>query len=168
MRDEETVERVAEVFEKNLNIKRDFDMGLPEHIKYEKERVTENPDAKKVLDNLENVPIIEEIQRAIGRTKSELLELLELLGKAAVCGRSSFRARARRWRCSSRFRRRGDWSKEKAAAAAAAAAGARRREEERRKAAAEEPQQQAPPPVEEGQEERRSSGARRRRRRNKH
>jgi len=62
----ETVRRVAEVFEK-----RDFDMKLLEHIKDEKERVTENPDAKKVLDNLENVPTIEEIQRAIGRTKSE-------------------------------------------------------------------------------------------------
>ena len=67
----ETVERVAEVFEKNLNIKRDFDMELLEHIKDEKERVTENPDAKKVLDNLENVPTIEEVRRAIGRTKSE-------------------------------------------------------------------------------------------------
>jgi len=55
VRDEETVERVAEVFEKNLNIKRDFDMELLEHIKDEKERVTENPDAKKVLDNLENM-----------------------------------------------------------------------------------------------------------------
>ena len=29
-------------------------MELHEHIKGEKERVTENPDAKKVLDNLEN------------------------------------------------------------------------------------------------------------------
>ena len=67
----ETVERVAEVFEKNLNIKRDFDMGLLENIKDEKERVTESPDAKKVLDNLESMPTIEEIRRAIGRTKSE-------------------------------------------------------------------------------------------------
>ena len=67
----ETVERVAEVFEENLNIKRDFDRKLLEHIKDEKERVTENPDAKKVLDNLENVPTIEEVRRAIGRTKSE-------------------------------------------------------------------------------------------------
>ena len=67
----ETVERVAEVFEKNLDIKRDFDMGLLENIKDEKERVTENPDAKKVLDNLESMPTIEEIRRAIGRTKSE-------------------------------------------------------------------------------------------------
>ena len=41
----ETVERVADVFERNLNIKRDFDMELLEHIKDEKERVTENPDA---------------------------------------------------------------------------------------------------------------------------
>ena len=31
-------------------------MELHEHIKGEKERVTENPDAKKVLDNLENMP----------------------------------------------------------------------------------------------------------------
>ena len=31
----------------------------------------ENPDAKNVLDNLENVPTVKEIQRAIGRTKSE-------------------------------------------------------------------------------------------------
>ena len=36
----ETVERVAEEFEKNLNITRDFDMELLEHIKDKKERVT--------------------------------------------------------------------------------------------------------------------------------
>ena len=62
---------MAEVFEKNLNIKRDFDMELLEHIKDEKERVTENPDANSVLDNLGNVPTIKEIQRAIGRTSAE-------------------------------------------------------------------------------------------------
>ena len=63
----ETVERVAEVFEENLNIKRDFDRKLLEHIKDEKERVTENPDAKKVLDNLQNVPTIKEIRRSVGK-----------------------------------------------------------------------------------------------------
>ena len=60
----ETVERVAEVFEENLNIKRDFDRKLLEHIKDEKERVTENPDAKKVLDNLENMPTIKGIRES--------------------------------------------------------------------------------------------------------
>ena len=53
---------MAEAFKKNLNIKRDFDMELLEHIKDEKERVAENPDAKKVLDNLENMPTVKEIQ----------------------------------------------------------------------------------------------------------
>jgi len=67
----EPVERMAEAFEKNLNIKRAFDRELLEHIKDEKERVTENPDAKKVLDNLENMPTIKEIHRAIGRTSAE-------------------------------------------------------------------------------------------------
>ena len=96
----ETVERVAKVFEKNLNIKRDFDMELLERIKDEKERVTENPDAKKVLDNLEkNMPTVKEIQRAIGRTQSE---------KAA--GDNGIpRSSARRWlparRASSRSRK---------------------------------------------------------------
>ena len=60
----ETVERVSEVFEKNLNIERDFDMELLEHIKGEKERVAENPDAKKVLDNLENMPTIKGIRES--------------------------------------------------------------------------------------------------------
>ena len=62
---------MTEVFEKNLNIKRDFDMRLLEHIKDEKKRVTENLDAKKVLDNLKKMPTIKEIQRAIGRTSAE-------------------------------------------------------------------------------------------------
>ena len=40
---------MAEVFEKNLNIKRDFDMELLEHIKDEKERVTENPESRREI-----------------------------------------------------------------------------------------------------------------------
>ena len=41
-KNKETVERVAEIFEKNLNIKRDFDMALLEHIKDVQEGITEN------------------------------------------------------------------------------------------------------------------------------
>ena len=52
---------MAEVFGKNLNIKRDFDSELLEHIKDEKERITD----------LETTPTIEEIQRAMGRTSTD-------------------------------------------------------------------------------------------------
>ena len=52
---------MAEVFEKNLNIKRDFDSELLAHIKDEKESITD----------LETTPTIEEIQRAMGRTSTD-------------------------------------------------------------------------------------------------
>ena len=100
---DEQAERVAGVFEKKLNIKRDLDMELLEHIKDEEERVTENPDAKKVLDNKPRKHADHqgnsESDRAIGRTSAE----------KAAGGNGIPRSSTRRWlparRVSSRSRK---------------------------------------------------------------